>query len=111
MEELEISAAKVLDGRGRDLCLKAFQACPRGFAAVADRALREGRNPIGLLVWMVERRHHERLEAALSRQNSTLAERRACFVCGAEGELEYAGQHWCEEHLAEQRSFDAEVAL
>jgi hypothetical protein len=108
---LEIAAGKVLEGDGRAACLRAFEECPRGFALAAASAL-EGRKPIGLLVWMVQHRHPEKLEVAAARAEEPKRSKGACFVCGIEGLLaEYAGKLWCDPHLEEERAFNEEIAL
>jgi hypothetical protein len=88
---------------------------PRGFAAVARRSLRQGtRNPVGLMLWMLNRRHHEAAEHALDRAEAAGDSRSegACFVCSRVGPVfGYGGQWFCETHRDEQEAFDGRVSL
>ena len=68
VEPLEFAADRALDGIGRQEALEAWKAFPRGFEVVARRALQQAtRNPIGLMLWMLGRQHHEAAERALER--------------------------------------------
>lgn len=66
IDELEIAAAgRSLEGVARFKCLEAHLAYPRGFAIVTRRALHEAdRNPIGLLLWSIDRNQHKKAQRA-----------------------------------------------
>jgi hypothetical protein len=67
IEPLE-PADRVLDGVNREKAFQAWQTCPRGFEVVVRRAFKQAtRNPVGLMLWMVDRRHHEAAERAIDR--------------------------------------------
>jgi hypothetical protein len=72
VDSLEVAShGRPLEGAGRAKCLRAFSEAPRGFGIVADRAIEEGRkNPIGLLIWMVERGQHRKAERAAQRNGA-----------------------------------------
>jgi hypothetical protein len=54
IEPLEVSAGKPLIGRGRQVCLAAYEENPEGFRLIAEEArVRAARNELGLLVRMV----------------------------------------------------------
>jgi hypothetical protein len=108
------AADRVLDGRNREKARTAWLTCPRGFEVVARRAFKQAtRNPIGLLLWMLDRRHHEAAERAIER--SQLDEPKTegrCFVCSEIGPVfAYAGQWFCAKHRDEQQAFDGGAAL
>jgi hypothetical protein len=114
IEPLETAADRVLDGVNRQKAFQAWQTCPRGFEVVVRRAFKQAtRNPVGLMLWMLDRRHHEAAERAIER--SHLEEPNAegrCFVCSEVGPVfAYAGQWFCERHRDEQHAFDGGVAL
>jgi hypothetical protein len=68
VEPLEFAADRALDGIGREKALAAWLECPRGFEIVARRAQTQAKsNAIGLMLWMVDRRHHEAAERQLAR--------------------------------------------
>ena len=69
VDELEIAAAgRSLEGAARLKCLAAHLGYPRGFALVARRALQEAdRNPIGLLLWSIDRNQHKKAQLAAER--------------------------------------------
>src|SRR5437762_1732775 len=58
------SGGRTLEGKSRQQALRAFLTCPRGFQVVAQRAIREGQNPCGLLTWALGRGQHEKAERA-----------------------------------------------
>ena len=58
VEQLERTAGKPLHGKNRRLCEAAFAESPEGFRRLAESARREGRSPIGLLVWRVKQGWH-----------------------------------------------------
>jgi hypothetical protein len=114
IEPLEASADRVLDGRNREKAFKAWQTFPRGFEVVARRAFKQGtRNPVGLLLWMLDRHHHEAAERALDRAEADEPKQQGqCFVCSVVGEVfAYAGQWFCATHRDQQKAFDGSVAL
>jgi hypothetical protein len=69
IEELEIAAGgRSLEGRARINCLYAYIEHPRGFALVVRRAIQEAdRNPIGLLLWALNRNEHKKAQLAAER--------------------------------------------
>jgi hypothetical protein len=69
VEELELaSGGRSLAGRARITCLYAYIEFPRGFALVVRRAIQEAeRNPIGLLLWALERNEHRKAQLAAER--------------------------------------------
>jgi hypothetical protein len=71
VDELEIeSGGRSLEGNARLKCLAAHLGYPRGFAKVARRALQEAdRNPIGLLLWSLDRNQHKKAQLAAERQD------------------------------------------
>jgi hypothetical protein len=71
VDELEIEArGRSLEGPARLKCLTAHLDYPRGFAIVARRALQEAdRNPIGLLLWSLDRNQHKKAQLAAERQD------------------------------------------
>jgi len=114
VEPLEAAADRALDGSNREKALRAWNGFPRGFEVVARRAYKQGtRNPVGLLVWMLDRRHHEAAQRSLDRADAAPRAREGnCFVCSAVGQVfGYAGQWWCRQHLDEQQAFDGEVSF
>ena len=72
VDELEIAAAgRSLEGSARLKCLEAHLGYPRGFAIVARRALQEAdRNPIGLLLWSIDRNQHKKAQLAAERADA-----------------------------------------
>jgi hypothetical protein len=114
IEPLEAAADRVLDGAAREKARRAWRDQRRGFEVVARRALRQGtRNPVGLMLWMLDRRHHEAAERALDRAETDEPKQQGeCFVCSLVGEVfPYAGQWFCATHRDEQQAFDGSVAL
>jgi hypothetical protein len=113
IEPLEHAADRVLEGDGRRKALKAWEMHPRGFEVVARRAFKQAtRNPIGLLLWMLDRRHHEAADRAFDHAEAPNPSEGTCFVCSVVGEVfSYAGQWFCEQHRDEQRAFDGGAAL
>jgi hypothetical protein len=115
VEPLEIAADRTLDGPGREKAVRAWRSHPHGFAVVAGRARKQARsNAVGLLLWMIDRRHHEAAEQAIARAEygPELRPDGTCFVCSHVGEvLAYAGQWFCGQHIDEQRAFDGDVSL
>ncbi len=84
------------------------------FEVVARRAFTQATpNPVGLLLWMLDRRHHEAAELALERAESLgESQNGKCYVCEAEGRVfAYAGQWFCETHRDEQEAFYGAVRL
>lgn len=71
VDELEIEArGRSLEGPARLKCLTAHLDYPRGFAIAARRALQEAdRNPIGLLLWSLDRNQHVKAQLAAERQD------------------------------------------
>jgi hypothetical protein len=71
IEELEIAAGgRSLEGRARLNCLYAYIEFPRGFKRVAQRAVQEStRNPIGLLLWALNRNEHRKAQLAAERSD------------------------------------------
>ena len=106
LEPLEAEAGASLKGWGRQKCLAAFEAHPRGFQACATEALERGRNPIALLVQMVKDGDHTeplktetpKLEAVPSPQPPR--GHGACFTCGRESDDAFfiRGEWWCPDH-------------
>jgi hypothetical protein len=114
IEPLEVAADRVLDGRNREKARAAWLAFPRGFEVVARRAFQQARtNAVGLMLWMVERRHHEAAERAMERASmADPIQDGECFVCSTHGEVfPFAGQWFCERHRDEQRAFDGTMSL
>jgi hypothetical protein len=114
IEPLEHAADRVLEGDGRQKAFRAWETHPRGFEVVARRAFKQAtRNPIGLLLWMLDRRHHEAADRALDRVAAAEPKQQGeCFVCSTAGEVfSYAGQWFCAQHRDEQEAFDGGVTL
>jgi len=85
---LERSAGKPLNGPGLRKCLKAFKENGPAFRRLADQALaRADRNPLGLLIRMVDDRDH-RLEVDVQQDSPPV--NRVCThdTCAADG-LDY----------------------
>jgi hypothetical protein len=114
IEPLEVAADRALDGMAREKARKAWQTYPRGFEVVARRAFNQAtRNPVGLLLWMLDRHHHEAADRALDRAAAVEPKQQGeCFVCSTAGEVfSYAGQWFCAQHRDEQEVFDGGVTL
>jgi hypothetical protein len=69
VDDLELAAGRTFNGEGRRKCAEAFRLCPRGVAHVAARAIAEAnRNPIGLLIWLIDHGEHEKADRTIERE-------------------------------------------
>ena len=76
VDSLEVaSEGRPLEGSGRARCLRAFTETPRGFELLVDRAIREAHtNPVGLLIWMVDRGQHLKADRAARRNGADVVD-------------------------------------